>query len=694
MIENLIKATPFKNLYPYFSSIDKKTIDGVVGALATGSLLGHCAMVAGEMMQGVHRLSTAEHQKEALESTAEYVELNFDKKVSGKWELLMLNSPYLLGGAAAIVQDSRFPMVKKAIVFTQEHILTLCQAVSVALAVRQIFQRQYTGFVVAACLAAAFAARTNWIPKICGNILDESFDLANRVHIIYNGNLYERTKAWLNLADQVLRWIFANRKPNPKGALVDGINPGHLLAVVEGHGAAHAEFLHLTTWFNQWKTTLDLNAAPIKPEYDEKGNLLPLPANFTPQQLLWQLAWENTHWVEKHSSDTTRQLVNYIETGLQKIIEEVSSKRPPEWKSKLAFSVNCMENEQPDQRIGKIIRIGLGHYYCEVGAANEIDTVYGMCGGKVHTLDQDEGKAVQEALNSVREQLFNAFVYQVYKTYSVNWVLGVSYNVLDFCKIKPAMERIESVIKEKIQEISNLLDYSELEYSELDKNKRFVIDCLKYVIERLKSLIKYGLELSVLNFFLGDKMNPHVGNDLFKDLIGHRFFLHDIDKARDNLPPAHRSGPLWQALYEWGGFFTGGLNATKTLREGYTKEVLVTAVADKIQAETYWYKIPKMKQATWLSWITQKPVKLGARINQYLLEQAKLRDEWMKENPNCPDHCPAFETCDDYNHPINGLQDLAAEKDEDGIMTRMRTPYARFIAEQLLVEMEILVAEN
>ncbi len=550
MIDRFVNAVSSKDLSWRPTCIRHQTISALVDAISRGGLIGHCALIERDMLLGVHRLNLAQHQHEAIETTVEYASEVFGKTIPGKWAHLVLYSPHLLGLAASVIDKRNHPHVKSTIVLAQKQILNLCQAITVAIAARQIFRRDYSGFVVIACLVAAWAARNEWISPKAGDLLDESFGLISGAYTIYSGNLLDRSLATLRMVDQLWQRLPTHPKQDMQGVLEHGIDEIHLTAPKESSEPLTADFKQLEAWFAEWKRSVPQDELALKiTQNDTKAKLgQEAQSAHYATHLLWKLAWEDKPWRENHSNQSTAELIDHVEIGLKNFVQRIEGKpQTDELRQKVAFAVQVMQNaEVPLSQLEKVFLFGLCQYHCPQGVRDETDGIHSMCMGELPVLSEDKQLAIARVLKSQRQYLFLSFVQQVYRAFSLRGVLPKAW------------------LPEK--EAPN-----------------------------------FWLDFSLMQLFLGDRDDPHA-EDLFKDLVGEDFFLHGIAHARAHLPFEHRSGPVWRTIWKlvWR---MRGMNAVRQLREGYTKEALVTAIADLIKSEVTTAKQAQRDQ--WENWLKE-----------------------------------------------------------------------------------------
>lgn len=453
----------------------------IFSGIGHGSQMAHCARVESDMLKGVHRMSLATHQYEAIELAFESLEETFGWKIPAKTFLAACISPFVFGVVAAKTGAERLPYVKKGVLLLQSQIGNVCQvAMLVSAAVNIVQGKVIRGALAISCLFLGGLSRYGFLPQNIADRFDYAFSIIGMTDAILNGSWTVRAINIFNVTDIVLEIALRikGKKPEPipeveatlaefEGKSIEDfeINPVHFsipLAALP-KTLPDVEIGILNEWVKEISWHKELW------EEQENGQ----PKSITAAERLDQLIRGDVQWKENPLRGTEPlDFITYVEKGLNHFVEVLSRRSDNDpVKIKSALCVEKMNTMNPEQRVEHIINLGLAGYYCPRGFSNEVSSVY------LSMFEDSDGISIPDriyrALHSEREYEFNSLIARAY-----DWkIFG--------CR----------------------------------------------VIHLL------------LQLFIGDQEDPH-SNDVFQATFGNEYNLLTVEEAESNLPVEHRSGPL------------------------------------------------------------------------------------------------------------------------------------------------------
>lgn len=524
-----------------------------VSGIGHGSEMAHCVRVEGDMLKGVHRMSLAMHQYEAIEVAFDALEETFGWEIPVKSLWAVCLTPFVLGIIAAKTgfdradatddktnatadkgSTKRLPYVKKAVLLLQSQIGNLCQVAMLVSATVNIINGQVLkGALTISCLALGLFSRLEYLPQSVADKFDYAFSIIGLTNSVFTGSWVISTVSAFNLADMVLeiavRLKGTKAPPIPtvnvtlaefKGKTIKEfeINPVHLsiplTSLPDAPQGIDIEILN--RWFKEisWNSVLWEEKRKIidentgEPKIDE-NTLEPMTykLEISAKSRLYTLVTEDVQWKEdplrKQDIDA---LKSYVEEGMRKFIEILSRRENDDSaKIKAMLCIQKMEKMTSEERFDSVINFGLAGNYCPRGFGNEINLVYAALFG-----DQNDNSIpgrIHQALHSEREYEFKSFINRAYNYDIRGW------------------------------KITNLL----------------------------------------LQLFIGDQQDPH-SDDVFQANFGHEYNLLTVEEAEANLPVEHRSGPLSNMTLD----LPWRLLARRDFKMSYTTEVIIKTVSDAL----------------------------------------------------------------------------------------------------------------
>lgn len=340
--------------------------------------------------------------------------LTMPKNISLGIQSILYLTPIITNLLCSKLSLQKNPEIKRALIFINTHIGTVCQvAVAVSSVALIILGQPILGTVSLAFVIAGFVQRRNWLPLKVSQGIDAIGFIGINIARISLGDPFYKFIAVCEIGNFAYLKIVQLKKQHsspariePPNILITNIPKLKDISIDSRNLAAESLISE--------PPPVDLkDLENIFQKYDLKN---PIYFGFVKK-----FVTKDEHWIENYSDrNKDEQLVEYINQGIKNLFEIIANSTT----ASDAISDNCsilarvkhithqLPNLSEEDQLINIIKLSLATYYCHPGFVEKVRAVYyTVC----NAMEEDSIESrLTQILSDARRQLFHTFLYDFF----------------------------------------------------------------------------------------------------------------------------------------------------------------------------------------------------------------------------------------------------------------------------------------